>query len=174
MICPMCGKPVQGNPSDILPGKNICELCADNVRQYVKGENSVIRSTAYEYLLTCREITQDAIITNAIDSLMKQHGILPAEPEADSSLISQWQHDLSFSAASGNELPYVVYQVTLKEKLWGTGSGNLTELESVINHFYTKGYRLHTMSTSNGGSKGGFGGDRIQATLVFEKIDLFK
>lgn len=38
-----------------------------------------------------------------------------------------------FSVASGNSLDYVVMQVTLKEKLLGTGSGNLTELENVIN-----------------------------------------
>lgn len=76
----------------------------------------------------------------------------------------------SFSGASGKELNYVVMQVTLKEKLIGTGSGNLTELEHVINSQVKKGYRLHTITTSNGGSKGLLGGDRIQATLVFEKI----
>ncbi|MCR5635624.1 MAG: DUF4177 domain-containing protein [Clostridiales bacterium] len=65
---------------------------------------------------------------------------------------------------------YVVLQVTLKEKFLGTGSGNLTELESVINDQASKGYRLHTITTSNGGSKGLLGGDRIQATMVFEKI----
>lgn len=78
--------------------------------------------------------------------------------------------DSSFSTASGNDLPYVVMQVTLKEKLFGTGSGNLSELEQVINTQVKKGYRLHTITTSNGGSKGFGGGDRIQATLVFEKI----
>lgn len=76
----------------------------------------------------------------------------------------------SVSNASGNDLPYVVLQVTLKEKLFGTGSGNLRELEDVINNQVKKGYRLHTISTANGGSKGFGGGDRIQATLVFEKI----
>ena len=74
--------------------------------------------------------------------------------------------------ASGNSLPYVVMQVTLKEKFWGTGSKNLTDLEEVINAQVAKGYRLHTMSTSNGGSKGFGGGDRIQATLVFERLDM--
>lgn len=74
----------------------------------------------------------------------------------------------SFSNASGTEnLHYVVLQVTLKEKLIGTGSGNLTELENVINKQAKKGYRLHTITTSNGGSKCFGGGDRIQATLVF-------
>ena len=76
----------------------------------------------------------------------------------------------SFSGASGRDLNYVVMQVTLKEKFIGTGSGNLTELENVINEQASKGYRLHTIATSNGGSKGLLGGDRIQATLVFEKI----
>lgn len=65
---------------------------------------------------------------------------------------------------------YVVLQVTLKEKFIGTGSGNLTELENVINKQVKKGYRLHTITTTNGGSKGFGGGDRIQATMVFEKI----
>jgi len=80
------------------------------------------------------------------------------------------QRESSFSTASGRELPYVVLQVTLKEKLFGTGSGNLSELEEVINRQVQKGYRLHTCSTSNGGSKGFGGGDRIQATLIFEHL----
>lgn len=62
-------------------------------------------------------------------------------------------------------------QVTLKEKFFGTGSGNLTELEAVINEQAEKGYRLHTISTANGGSKGFGGGDRIQATMVFERLE---
>ena len=77
----------------------------------------------------------------------------------------------TFSTASGAQgLNYVVLQVTLKEKFIGTGSGNLTELERCINEQASKGYRLHTITTANGGSKGLMGGDRIQATLVFEKI----
>ncbi len=65
---------------------------------------------------------------------------------------------------------YVVLQVTLKEKFIGTGSKNLTELETVINEQAAKGYRLHTLSTASAQSSGFGGGDRIQATLVFEKI----
>ena len=67
-------------------------------------------------------------------------------------------------------MKYVVLQVTLREKIIGTGSGNLTELEKVINTQAEKGYRLHTIATSESSSKGLLGGDRIQATLVFEKI----
>lgn len=66
---------------------------------------------------------------------------------------------------------YVVLQVTLKEKLIGTASKNLSELEDVINKQADKVYRLHTISTTSGGSKGLGGGDRIQATMVFERIE---
>ena len=66
---------------------------------------------------------------------------------------------------------YVVLQVTLKEKLIGTASKNLSELEDVINKQADKGYRLHTISTTSGGSKGLGGGDRIQAIMVFERIE---
>lgn len=65
---------------------------------------------------------------------------------------------------------YVVLQVILKEKLWGTGSGNLTELEKAINAQASLGYRRHTITTASSGSKGMGGGDRIQATMVFEKL----
>lgn len=65
---------------------------------------------------------------------------------------------------------YIVLQVTLKEKLIGTGSKNLTELEKVINEQADKGYRLHTISTTSAHSSGLGGGDRIQATMVFEKL----
>jgi len=80
------------------------------------------------------------------------------------------QQESTYSTASGLDYEYVVLQVTLKEKFLGTGSGNLSELEAVINEQARKGYRLHTISTANGGSKGLGGGDRIQATMVFEKI----
>lgn len=80
------------------------------------------------------------------------------------------KEESTYSVASGGDPLYVVLQVTLKEKFFGTGSGNLTELEAVINEQAAKGYRLHTIDTSNGGSKGFGGGDRIQATLVFEKL----
>ena len=65
---------------------------------------------------------------------------------------------------------YVVLQVTLKEKFIGTSSRNLGELERVINEQAAKGYRLHTISTASAHSSGFGGGDRIQATMVFEKI----
>jgi hypothetical protein len=65
---------------------------------------------------------------------------------------------------------YVVLQVVLKEKFIGTGSKNLSELEEIINDQCDKGYRLHTISTTSSGSKGLGGGDRIQATMVFESL----
>lgn len=71
-------------------------------------------------------------------------------------------------AAAG--MNYVVLQVVLKEKLLGKGSNNLTELEQAINAQAALGYRLHTITTSSSGSTGFGGGDRIQATMVFEKL----
>ena len=79
------------------------------------------------------------------------------------------------SNGSGNQM-YVVLQVVLTEKLWGTGSGasSLTNLENGINEQCAKGYRLHTISTTSSGSKGWLGGDKIQATMVFESLKLGK
>lgn len=65
---------------------------------------------------------------------------------------------------------YVVLQVTLKEQFIGTGSKNLMELQNVINQQAARGYRLHTISTASAHSSGFGGGDRIQATMVFERL----
>ena len=64
----------------------------------------------------------------------------------------------------------MVIQVTLKEKFLGTVSGYLSEPEGVLNKQAAKGYRLHTISTASAKSGGLGGGDRIQATMVFEKL----
>jgi hypothetical protein len=89
----------------------------------------------------------------------------------------KWTDVVQPQADSGAQAPpsaqgasYVVLQVILKEKLWGTGSGNLTELEKAINTQAALGYRLHTITTASSGSKGLGGGDRIQATMIFERI----
>lgn len=75
------------------------------------------------------------------------------------------------AAAQNNEM-YVVVQVVLTEKLIGTGSGvsSLSNLQRTINAQAAKGYRLHTITTTSSGSKGFLGGDKIQATMVFEKV----
>ncbi len=67
---------------------------------------------------------------------------------------------------------YVVIQVVLTERLLGTGSGvaSLSNLQKTINDQAAKGYRLHTITTTSSGSKGFLGGDKIQATMVFEKV----
>lgn len=71
---------------------------------------------------------------------------------------------------SAQSASYIALQVILKEKLWGTGSGNLTELERAINAQAALGYKLHTITTASSGSKGLGGGDRIQATMIFERL----
>lgn len=55
-----------------------------------------------------------------------------------------------------------------------SGTASLTNLQDAINRQAAKGYRLHTISTTSSGSKGFFGGDKIQATMVFERLDAFK
>ena len=108
-----------------------------------------------------------------------QHNPYAPQPQMQQTHYPQMQqpymntllHKMSYSTASGNNtLPYVVMQVTLKEKFVGTGTGNLIELESVINNQVALGYRLHTISTATSHSQGFLGGDRIQATLVFERL----
>lgn len=74
------------------------------------------------------------------------------------------------SNGSKSVMQYGVLPVILKEKLRGTGSGNLTSLEKALNDQAAKGYRLRTITTASSGSKGIGGGDRIQATLVFESL----
>lgn len=96
-----------------------------------------------------------------------------APPRGPGELIDR----IAADAASGGQprpapsgASYVVLQVVLKEKFWGTGSGNLTELEKAINTQAALGYRLHTITTASSGSVGLGGGDRIQATMVFERL----
>ena len=75
-------------------------------------------------------------------------------------------------ANSSNSEQYLVLQVVLTEKFLGTGSGvaSLTNLQATINEQAAKGYRLHTITTTSSGSKGFLGGDKIQATMIFEKL----
>jgi hypothetical protein len=77
---------------------------------------------------------------------------------------------LQASGKSGDM--YKVIQVVMTEKFLGTGSGesSLTNLQATINQHASKGYRLHTISTTSSGSKGFLGGDKIQATMIFEKV----
>lgn len=78
------------------------------------------------------------------------------------------------NAAVDTKPAYIVQQVVLTEKFFGTGSNvmSLTNLQNIINQQVDKGYRLHTITTTSSGSKGLLGGDKIQATLVFERLDL--
>ena len=69
-----------------------------------------------------------------------------------------------------NNMQYVVKEVVLKKQDFSSGSRNMAELENVINIQASKGYRLHTISTASSGSQGLLGAERIQATLVFEKL----
>ena len=53
--------------------------------------------------------------------------------------MANYSDSSTYSTASGVEgLQYVVLQVTLKEKFLGTGSGNLSALEEVLNEQASK------------------------------------
>ena len=79
------------------------------------------------------------------------------------------QRESSFSTASGRDLPYVVLQVTLKEKFWGTGSGNLHGKDGST--AYTNDGKFYSIKPFPAVKLKGFGGgDRIQATLIFEHL----
>lgn len=71
--------------------------------------------------------------------------------------------------AQGNK--YIVQQIVLHEALLGVGSNltSLMQLQNILNLFADEGYKLHTVSVANGGSKGAFGGDKLQATVILEK-----
>ena len=79
------------------------------------------------------------------------------------------KQDATSAPAPKTGRKYVVLQVMLTEKVLGRGSDNLDELEDVINQQADKGYVLHTLTTTNSGNKG-MGGNIVQATMVFEKI----
>ena len=175
-ICPMCGKSYKIDPENeclLTEELPICTYCGDMLDSLMYSDSSSAHKAARKYISEKRAASTNPEGKDILQQLLDDYKEPVSEPEVPS-MLQQVKHASSFSAASGNDLPYVVYQVTLKEKFIGTGSGNLAELEMVLNCFYKQGYRLHTMSTATSESKGFGGGDRIQATLVFEKIDLFK
>ena len=173
--CSVCGRTFYTPSSDILPGKDVCPQCDENVRHLANSENIDEKKAAAAYLQKCTNTASDEATRTAIVTLLNRFPEVNEKEADERSLLQSWQDASIRSQASGQALPYIVYQVTLKEKFLGTGSKNLTDLEGIINHFYYQGYRLHTMSTATSDASKGFGGgDRIQATLVFEKIGLFK
>ena len=76
-------------------------------------------------------------------------------------------------AVGGLDDQYVVMQIILTERFFGTGSAkdSLSHLQEAINLQASRGYRLHSFSTTSSGSKGFHGGDKIQCTMIFERID---
>lgn len=174
-ICSMCGKKFEVDLEDecflagVLP---ICITCADKIDIVICSRNSEEFNSARTYISEICKRTANETVKNELTKILDTYYESPKEKE-EKELIDYFYDASSFSAASGKDLPYVVYQVTLKEKFIGTGSKNLEELEEILNHFYKKGYRLHTMSTATSHSTGLGASERIQATLVFEKCGLF-
>ena len=144
-------------------GNAYCQAQEQIKNKHCSGQEELLDDLQILYSRREKELTGEP--TPDIEIEKASDNVLEEEKFEDPSV---------FSSASNGDLPYLVMQVTLKEKFWGTGSKNLADLENVINHHYQKGYRLHTMSTATSDASKGFGGgDRIQATLVFEKVGLF-
>ena len=91
MICPMCEKEFAGSPSDILPGKDVCPECAENIRTLVKGGDVSARKNALAYIRDCKARTHDKTVYDAIASLEKKNNVrqLDVEPDANSSIEAQ-------------------------------------------------------------------------------------
>ena len=180
-ICPMCGAkytPDEENAYYVTEDKTVCERCADAIDTMMTSDAPKAIRRAYEYIVKQHKIASDPEVKQYLAEIIENNEGVAEEMEYQEykenvgdqpDVQTPFQDHYTYSTAGGRDLPYVVIQVTLKEKLVGTGSGNLSELQDVLNYYAYKGYRLHTMATSNGGSKGALGGDRIQATLVFEK-----
>ena len=164
--------------ADNLP---ICSVCGTYVKNLCRPNTPAERRCARDYLMKQFEAATNPEVCTAIIELLEENPVEAEESAHDQTYadrahstnlmetLDKLKDESTYSRASNKDLPYVVIQVTLKEKLWGTGSGNLFELENIINQYAYKGYRLHTMATSTSHSTGLAGGDRIQATLVFER-----
>ncbi|HEY9574047.1 MAG TPA: DUF4177 domain-containing protein [Lachnospiraceae bacterium] len=154
--CKICGKDNAFISISDLDGV-LCRECNENVFRYKAG-HAVHSQKYFDNLATEVDFADD--VRTFLNQLKSKY-MKDFEEKGD--VIEELLHE--------DNKKYIVLQVTLKEKFIGTGSGNLIELEDVINKQASKGYRLHTISTASANSTGLLGGDRIQATMVFERID---
>nr|WP_302142221.1 DUF4177 domain-containing protein [uncultured Schaedlerella sp.] len=192
MKCPRCGEELRRSKKD--PNYGLCDSCRKKYKwvdeydedDYEEDEESIERKNCKKNskknicsicgselgVLAGRIMLKDGVLCTSCG------GKLPKLPIGQSlytldeakETIRRMKERNQTSKYTGQVPEYVVLQVVLKEAFVGTGSANLSELEVIINRQAAKGYKLHTISTTNGGSKGAGGGDRIQATLVFEKL----
>lgn len=94
MICPMCGRSFEGSASDILPGRELCEVCAENIRIFAKTQDEAERQAAHEYIRACQETTADPDVRKAIDALLREHKApSPADDTAEPAAAAPSQAD---------------------------------------------------------------------------------
>ena len=94
MICPMCGRSFEGSASDILPGRELCEVCAENIRIFAKGRDEAERQAAHEYIRACQETTADPDVKKAIAALLREHETpSPADDTAEPAAAAPSQAD---------------------------------------------------------------------------------
>ena len=104
-ICPMCGKAFEGNGSDILPGRELCDVCADNIRTFAQSQDESARQAAHAYIRKCRGGTVDHDVRDAIDALLAEHPApSPADGTAEPAAAAPSQQDSMF----GNSGPKII------------------------------------------------------------------
>lgn len=104
----------------------------EHLGNQIKAKKELREATEFELSLTDAKTIMDDIGNNIEEYrsyILDSNSTIKKESVAE-----KWNHESSFSTASGLGYHYVVLQVTLKEKFLGTGSGNLSELEEVINN----------------------------------------
>ena len=106
-VCPMCGKAFEGNGSDILPGRELCEVCAENIRIFAKSQDEAERQEAYAYIRECRENTVDHDVRDAIDALLREHEA-PSSADVFTPPVSTRATPLNQHGMQGNSGPKII------------------------------------------------------------------
>ena len=85
---------MRGSASDILPGRELCEVCAENIRIFAKGRDEAERQAAHEYIRACQETTADPDVKKAIAALLREHETpSPADDTAEPAAAAPSQAD---------------------------------------------------------------------------------
>ena len=109
-VCPMCGKAFEGNASDILPGRELCAVCAENIHSFAKSQDEAERQEAHAYIRECRENTVDHDVRDAIDALLREHEA-PSSADVFTPPVSTRATPLNQHGMQGNSGPKIILLV---------------------------------------------------------------
>lgn len=164
MICSKCH-------NDNLEDSKFCIFCGAPIAPVVQPARA--RQEMPEKPVTTPDGQERPATIQPIGALVRQERPAPA-PEAAAKEKTDGKPAGSEAPVAppmpvGERQKYVVLQVNLKEKPTALGVTNIPVLEQVINQQAAAGYRLHSITNACGGSL--ISNDRLQATVVFERID---